>query len=171
MQIALISWFSILNNFHLVVWVFYRIYDICAYCLNILYSAKTACAVLQHCKHSQREGRGGKVNSARQRSERSECLSQGQSVVLLWICLPGHDLPGGQRGGHRTSRQCWQGVDNKHRVRTGHLQDSRPQYRLRILYLIFGVSWVGLSACLCVFSQRYPQLSTQNPALYPKTGT
>lgn len=106
-------------------------------------------------------------------SERSECLAQGQGVVLLWICLPGHDLSGGQRGGHRTSRQCWQGVDNKHTVRTGHLQDGRPQERLRILGLFLGVSWVshtGHSACLCVFSQRYLRLSTQIPALYPKTG-
>ncbi len=127
---------------------------------------------LKNKRHTR--GKGGKVISETYRPERSECLAQGQSVDLLLICLAGHDLPGGQRGGHRTSRQCWQGVDNKHMVRTGHLQDGRPQERLKVL---FGVSWVSLAGhsvdvgvCLCVFSQRYPCLSTQIPSLHLKTG-
>lgn len=165
---------------------------------TILHSAKTACAVCRmplqtfperRRKRQQEKGMGNVVEKIEKEetykrkerkgkqhetrgSERSECLAQGQSVVLLWICLPGHNLPGGQRGGHKTSRQCWQGVDNKRTVRTGHLQDSRPQERLRILGLFLGVSWVSLaghSTCLCVFSQRYLRLSTQIPALYPKT--
>lgn len=108
----------------------------------------------------KRLGRKGKQCET-YKSEKSECVAQGQSVVLLWICLPGHNLPGGQRGGHRISRQCWQGVDNKHAVRTGHLQDRKPQERLKILCGcclgcpgLVSLATLWMSVCVCVCSLR-----------------
>lgn len=121
------------------------------------------------------KGRKGKQQDIQIREEwmsgsRSEC----RPVVDIFARTQSPRRP---KGGHRTSRQCWQGVDNKHTVRTGHLQDGRPQERMKILDMLFGVSWVSLighsvdvGVCLCVFSQRYPRLSTQIPALYLKTG-